>query len=390
MPKIILKKVFNHKITYFVLLLLMLAGILTISLVKSKVRVNPMVKPQSEAVSGNYQDKKNDIEIIADNLDIPWEVAFLPGKDGKSTGDILVTERPGTLLLLKNKQKIPIEGVAPIGEGGLLGLALDPEFSLNNWIYLYLTTKENGKHGNKVIRYTLEGDKLSESQTIIQGIDASSNHDGGRIAFGPDGYLYITTGDAETKNNSQNTSSLNGKILRIKSDGSIPQDNPFNNPVYSFGHRNPQGLAWDEKGQLWSTEHGRSGLQSGLDELNLIEKGTNYGWPVIQGDETKKGMARAVINSGASVTWAPSGAAYLNGYIFFSGLRGESLYRYSLVDGSLSEFFKNEFGRLRAVVAGPDGYLYITTSNRDGRGKPDKDDDKLIKINPESLTYENN
>lgn len=324
------------------------------------------------------QQLEKDTEVIVENLNIPWEVAFLPG-------EILVTERPGMLLLIKNRQKISIEGVEHVGEGGLLGLAIHPNFASNHWIYLYLTTRNSEGLMNRVERYQLDENKLSQRKVILQGIEGSVNHDGGRIAFGPDGYLYITTGDAENPESSQNINSLNGKILRVKDDGSIPSDNPFDNAVYSFGHRNSQGLAWDDKGRLWATEHGRSGILSGLDELNLIEKSKNYGWPVIQGDEKRAGMISPIIQSGPRITWAPAGAVFYDGSIFFGGLRGEALFEYKIAAKFLKKYFQGEFGRIRAVVLGPDGYLYITTSNTDGRSTPKIGDDKLIKVNPKIL-----
>lgn len=323
-----------------------------------------------------------DIEVVAENLNIPWEIAFLP------TGEMLVTERPGTLLRIGADREVvqEIEGVVHIGEGGLMGLALHPEFEENRFIYLYLTSRDETGIVNRVERYRLQGNSLSAREIILEGIEGAPNHDGGRIGFGPDGMLYITTGDAQTPSLSQDTSSLNGKILRIHADGSIPSDNPFGNAVYSYGHRNPQGLAWDGQDRLWITEHGPSGLQSGFDEINLIEAGNNYGWPEVRGDETRAGMTLPVIQSGADDTWAPAGAAYINGSVFFAGLRGASLYEAKLDGREVSEFlahFRGEYGRLRAVVAGPDGMLYITTSNTDGRGDPQAGDDKIIRVNPE-------
>lgn len=318
-------------------------------------------------------------EVVIENLEIPWEIAFLP------SGEILLTERPGRVLKIgQDKKVIEVAGVRHIGEGGLLGLALHPDFANNNFIYLYYTTQEGGQLGNKVERYKLENDALADRKIIIEGILGSSNHDGGRIAFGPDGYLYVTSGDAQQTNLAQDRNSLNGKILRVKDDGSIPTDNPFGNAVYSYGHRNVQGIAWEGDGRLWATEHG----QSAFDELNLIEKGKNYGWPTIQGDERRDGMTTPVINSGPDETWAPSGAIYFEGSIFFAGLRGETLYQAKVENGKVVELKKhlqNEYGRLRTVVLGPDGYLYILTNNRDGRGIPKTGDDKLIRINPQIL-----
>lgn len=320
------------------------------------------------------------IEIVAENLEIPWEVAFLPN------GELLVTERPGRLIKIGKERKVyEISGVRDVGEGGLLGLALHPDFENNQLIYLYLTSSDAGKIVNRVERYRLENDSLINREVILEGIAGASNHDGGRIEFGPDGFLYITTGDAQKPNLAQDINSLNGKILRVKDDGSIPPDNPFGNAVYSYGHRNVQGITWDSEGRLWATEHGRSGLLSGLDELNLIEPGKNYGWPDIQGDETREGMVAPIIHSGASETWAPAGAEFIKDSIFFAGLRGSTLYQARIENEkvtSLVKHFEDEYGRLRAVRLGPDGYLYITTSNQDGRGPPRQGDDKIIRINP--------
>lgn len=329
-----------------------------------------------------------DIEIVAEDLDIPWELVFLP--DGR----MLVTERPGNLLIIgKDRRKIPIQGVAHVGEGGLLGMALHPKFSDNHLLYLYSTTREGGTYTNRVERYRLENDQLSERTVILSGIRGSSNHDGGRLAFGPaspDSYLYITTGDAENSQSAQDKNSLNGKILRVKDDGSIPPDNPFGNAVYSYGHRNVQGIAWDDSGQLWATEHGPSGLQTGNDELNKITKGSNYGWPAIKGNQTKEGMAAPVANSGSSETWAPSGMTIYHGKILFAGLRGEAIYSYpsspyTLEIKTVKQHVKSQFGRLRTIVQGPEGYLYVLTNNTDGRGTPKPNDDKIIKVKPEAL-----
>lgn len=319
------------------------------------------------------------IKVIAQNLDIPWEIAFLPG------GDMLVTERSGILKRIGTNQKTyAVEGVQHVGEGGLLGLALHPKFAQNHLLYLYLTTSSGNGLTNRVERYRYDSDRLSNRTLIIGNIPGAANHDGGRLAFGPDGLLYITTGDAGQPKRAQDTNSLAGKILRLTDEGKAPSGNPFGSAVYSYGHRNPQGLAWDNRSRLWATEHGRSGIRSGLDELNLITKGANYGWPETEGDEQRTGMQTPIANSGPDETWAPAGLTYWDGSLFFAGLRGESLYEAKL-DGnraSLKSHLRGDYGRLRAVVLGPDGYLYISTSNRDGRGDIREGDDKIIRLNP--------
>ena len=324
-----------------------------------------------------------DIKVVTTGLNIPWEIVFIDNKT------MLVTERSGRLLKIsitgEKKTIQEVEGVVYIGEGGLLGLALHPQFKNNRWIYLYITTRSGNDTTNRVERFTFNDDSLGDRKVIIQEIPGGSIHNGGRIGFGPDGYLYITTGDAGNEVRAQDRNLLNGKILRIADDGSIPGGNPFDNGVYSYGHRNPQGLTWDNKGRLWSTEHGPSGINTGFDELNLIGKGLNYGWPKIIGDKWEPDMEVPIIQSGSTETWAPAGAVYYGGSIFFTGLRGESLYEVNISDiknPRIKAHFREEFGRLRAITIGPDGFFYITTSNTDGRGKPQLDDDKIIRINP--------
>jgi glucose/arabinose dehydrogenase len=329
------------------------------------------------------QDMKvEDFKTIATGLEIPWDIAFLP------SGDLLVTERPGRLKrILPDGQVTEITGVADTrhsGEGGLLGVAVHPKFADNGWIYLYQTITSGNTAKNRVDRYRLDGDTLVDRTTILQNIPGAIYHDGGEVVFGPDGKLYVSTGDATESALSQDLKSLSGKILRLNDDGTIPGDNPFGTAVWSYGHRNPQGLAWDGQGHLWATEHGRSGVLSGLDELNMIEPGKNYGWPVIQGEQETEGMLKPVVNSGPDYTWAPSGMAYKDGSLFFGGLRGESLYEAKLHEAPVKVLahFEKEYGRIRAVVLGPDKMLYFTTSNRDGRGDVRKDDDKIIRVNP--------
>lgn len=374
-----------HKSNYLSLIFFIILIIYGFFLFREKIKYYffaPRQKIVQEEIQPNTIPSNTDnFEIVAQNLNIPWEIAFLPA------GDMLVTERSGKLLKIGSETKIikEIEGVKHIGEGGLLGLALHPNFSLNNFIYLYSTTEDAGRISNRVERYRFSNDTLSERKVILEGIKGSVNHDGGRIAFGPDGYLYITTGDAENSHLAQDKNSLNGKILRIKDDGSIPPDNPFENAVYSRGHRNPQGLAWDKEGTLWETEHGPSGIQTGYDEINIITKGANYGWPEIRGEQSKEGFVSPIIQSGSQDTWAPAGMTYWKEKLFFAGLRGEALYEAKITKENkldLITHFKQRFGRIRAVALGPDGFMYLTTSNRDGRGQVKEGDDKIIKINP--------
>lgn len=331
------------------------------------------------------EEIKKDVEIVLTNLNIPWELSFI-AKD-----ELLITQREGEVVHynLNTKQRKIIHTFTEVnaqGEGGLLGMDLSPDFSKDRRVFFYITYKEGEKIKNKVDSYELNSDlKLVNKKNIVENIEGNFTHDGGRIEFGPDGYLYITTGDAQMPDASQITSNNIGKILRISKDGSVPKDNPFNNYVYSYGHRNAQGLAWDNNGNLWSTEHGPSGTEYGKDELNLITKGSNYGWPKITGDTKKAGLVSPKAQSGDK-TWAPGQAMFYRDSIFFVGLRGAAIYKFS-IDGTeikdQKEFFKNTWGRLRALELGPDGYIYVTTSNTDGRGLKTDGDDKLIKINPE-------
>jgi glucose/arabinose dehydrogenase len=323
--------------------------------------------------------------IVGQDLSIPWDVALLPG------GDMLVTERTGTVRRIGSRSaSMVIPSVHTAGEGGLMGIALHPDFAQNNLVYLYYTTDAGGRK-NRVVRFRLDGDRLVEDRVILDDIPSATYHDGGQIEFGPDGKLYILTGDASNPNSAQDVLSLAGKILRVNDDGSFPPDNPFNNAVWSYGHRNPQGMAWDAVGRMYAAEHGPTG-EFGLcclDEINRIEKGGNYGWPIVTGDATRAGMISPILQSGGQATWAPSGLAFANGSLYFSGLRGSKLYQAPLRDdgsiAGLHEWLSNAYGRLRAVVHGADGYLYITTSNRDGRGTVRSGDDKILRIHPDFL-----
>lgn len=364
---------------------LLIAGTLLYFKPGSKPSLNNL--PKANINTENSQDIPQ-ISVIAENLHVPWGIAFLPASQGGPDGDMLVTERLGTVRLVNSSglQAEPvanIPAVKEIGEGGLLGIALHPQFESNNYVYLYYTYDEiGGDTRNRVSRFTFKNYKLTNEKIVVDNIPGGTFHNGGRIKFGPDKFLYITTGDAENPSQAQDKNSLAGKILKVTTDGKSAPGNHFNNLVYSYGHRNPQGIVWDTNGRLWVTEHG----QSAQDELNKIESGKNYGWPVIRGNESRTGMETPVVNSNLA-TWAPAGAAIINNVIYFGGLRGSSLYSADLSQNPLEvrEHFKNEFGRVRDVVTGLDGMLYITTSNTDGRGNPQENDDKILRINPAKL-----
>jgi len=309
-----------------------------------------------------------ELEVLAKNLDTPWAIDFLPD------GIMIFTERDGKVSILDNG-KVKVVGEINVNqksESGLLGIAVDPEFVENNFIYLYYTYEE----GNRVSRFILN-DKLKNEFILLDSIPNARFHDGGRIKFGPDGKLYITTGDATNPSSAQDINSLAGKILRINKDGTIPEDNPFGNYVYSYGHRNPQGLAWNKNGKLFSSEHG----PTRNDEINIIIKGENYGWPV---ECNIKSEFINPIRCYTEFTLAPSGISFYKNDLYIAGLKGTQLRRIIFDDGYETILYEEEFfskiGRIREVVE-HNGSLYITTSNRDGRGIPKLGDDKIIRIN---------
>jgi glucose/arabinose dehydrogenase len=276
------------------------------------------------------------------------------------------------------------------GEGGLMGIALDPNYSQNHYMYVMHSYGEGNQIYNRVIRLVENNNRASIDRILLDRIPGGRIHNGGRLKIGPDKKLYITTGDSGNSALAQDPTSLAGKILRIELDGRIPADNPIiNSPVYSLGHRNPEGLAWNTKNVLYESEHG----QSAHDEINIIKPGANYGWPLVQGNEesTEVIVEKPLIHSGEE-TWAPSGIAFVNqgpwqGKLLVANLRGQQLLAMSLngngtVVKSMVSSLKNEYGRLREVIQGKDGSIYLTTSNRDGRGNPDKADDRIIRLIP--------
>ncbi|HEX9008194.1 MAG TPA: PQQ-dependent sugar dehydrogenase [Patescibacteria group bacterium] len=319
--------------------------------------------------------------IIAQNLEIPWSMVFLPD------GSLLFTERPGRVRMITSSGAVletpvfTVKDVKAFGEGGLLGIATHPDFLKNHYVYLYYTYSTNSQDTlNKVVRYSFIGNQFQNPKIIVGNIPGNVNHNGGRLKFGPDGYLYITTGDSLNPSLAQNKNALAGKILRVTDDGKPAPGNPFNNLVYSFGHRNPQGLAWDDKGQLWETEHG----PTAHDEINLIKKGANYGWPTIVGNQTAYGMETPILTSGNN-TWAPSGLLFLKPSLIFAGLRSTDLFKYDPSTKILNKYLTDKYGRLRDVVLGPDGFIYISTSNMDGRALTHLDGDKIIRVDPAGL-----
>jgi glucose/arabinose dehydrogenase len=321
------------------------------------------------------------VQTVAENLEIPWDLAFLP--DGRA----LVTERPGRVRLLSASGKLRSDPIAEVdvddsGEGGLLGLVVDPDFKKNRFVYLYRTTDS----GNEVARYRLDGDKLSEQAVVLRGVKAGVIHDGGRMRFGPDGKLYVTAGETGQAELAQDKGSLNGKILRLspqqyRGDGGRPE-------IFSLGHRNPQGLDWQPgTGRFVSNEHG----PDGDDEINFLRRGANYGWPTIRGDQGGPGLVKPVVVYPESI--APSGATFVRqegsswtGDYLIGALVGEQLRRVTIDRaGKITRneaLFQGTFGRLRTVVEAPDGSLYVLTNNRDGRGSPKEGDDRILRIVP--------
>ena len=335
------------------------------------------------------------VETFVDGLEVPWSLAFT------SPTRLLVTERPGRVRVVLNgrlegRPLAVLPDIEARGESGLMGIALAPDYASSRLLYLAYAYDTRDGPRVRIARFRDEGDRLSARTVILEGIPAAQYHAGCRLRFGPDGKLYATTGDATEGRIAQDLHSLGGKTLRLNPDGTIPPDNPFpGSPVYSYGHRNSQGLDWDPRSGLqFQTEHGPSGFDGpgGGDEVNIVEAGKNYGWPLIHHRQTHAGLEAPLLEYTPAV--APSGASFCTGALlpsfegdfFFATLRGERLIRVRLdakdrrrVEAT-EELFSGVYGRLRDVVSGPDGALYVATSNRDGRGRPRRGDDRILRV----------
>ncbi|MGI8923299.1 MAG: PQQ-dependent sugar dehydrogenase [Fimbriimonadales bacterium] len=335
------------------------------------------------------------LEAVASNLQVPWSIVFAP--DGR----ILFTERPGRIRVIEKGKLKPdplhtFKDVASASETGLMGLCLHPDFAKNHFIY---ASYANTLNSVRVVRFKETSAGLSEMKIIVDALPSAPNHAGCRIKFGPDGKLYITTGDATDRRIAQQLLSLGGKTLRVNDDGSFPEDNPFAMHaaalphIWSYGHRNAQGMDWQPgTGLMFQTEHGPSGFDGpgGGDEVNIVEKGKNYGWPTIHHTATQDGLVSPLLEFTPAEAPA-SGAFYsgdklpqFKGNFFFGCLRGEGLMRVVLDGRKVVRHEKiiTDMGRIRDVAQGPDGYLYFSTSNEDGRGRPAADDDRIMRIVP--------
>ncbi len=340
------------------------------------------------------------VEAVAGGLQVPWGFAWLPN------GDMLVTERPGRVRIIEKGQLraepvFRVPDVEPSSESGLMDISRHPQFSANGFVYLAYAYNKDGKRV-KVTRYKFDGKTFVEPKIIIENIPSAPNHAGTRARFGPDGKLYVTTGDSTDWNLAQKNDSLAGKTLRLNDDGSVPKDNPFigregyRPEIWTTGHRNAQGLAWQPgSGLMFQTEHGPSGFEGrggGADEVNIVEAGKNYGWPTIYGNKTQAGLVSPLLEY--TPACAPASGAFYNGDKFpaFKGnfflgcLRGARMIRVVL-DGrkvvKQENLLERNVGRIREIAEGPDGFIYFSTSNRDGRGSPAKDDDRIMRIVPE-------
>ncbi|MFF8176128.1 PQQ-dependent sugar dehydrogenase [Streptomyces chartreusis] len=321
------------------------------------------------------------VRTVAEGLNTPWGLAPLPDGDlfVSSRDDATITRVDGETGKKTELGEVP--GVSPAGEGGLMGLALSPDYASDHMIYAYFTSASD----NRIVRMVYDeqraaGDQLGAPDTIFKGIPKGYIHNGGRIAFGPDKMLYAGTGESGDTGLSQDKKSLGGKILRLTPEGEPAPGNPFpDSPVYSYGHRNVQGLAWDSKQRLFASEFG----QDTWDELNAIKPGDNYGWPEAEGKSDDSEFHSPLAQWGTDDA-SPSGIAYAEGSVWMAGLKGQRLWRIPLNGTEASAdpqaFLEGEYGRLRTVVAAGGDKLWLVTSNTDGRGDPKDEDDRILEL----------
>ena len=321
----------------------------------------------------NQQFSVDNKDVIATKLNVPWSIT-------KSGDTFFITERTGKIVKIDRegmiREDIQLEKPLLIyGEGGLLGMELHPDFQENGLAFAYHTYGTEDKVKNRIVTLSYDGTGWKETGVLLENIDGAIYHNGGRVKIGPDKKLYVTVGDANKPDSAQNKELLTGSILRMNLDGTIPDDNPFpDSYIYSYGHRNPQGIAWDTAtGEMYASEHG----PSAFDEINLIKKGKNYGWPIYTGDEDSEKVEAPLFHSGTD-TWAPSGIVIKNGIIYSASLRGEMVRAFDISSKQQSILWKDN-GRIRDVWKEEDS-IYFITNNTDGRGNPVPDDDQLIKL----------
>ncbi|PTJ64212.1 PQQ-dependent sugar dehydrogenase [Mammaliicoccus sciuri] len=344
---------------------------------KGKQTQNEMEHEQSQSDDNQDRKETKGIETVAQGLDTPWSIA-------KSNDVFYLSERPGKIIKIdgnkKNEQQVDLDKeVSTAAEAGLLGFVLAPDFKDSQEAYAYYTYEDNGQF-NRIVKLKLENDTWKEEEVLIDKIPSGQYHHGGRLKIGPDDKLYATTGDASDEQNAQDKDTLGGKILRINLDGSKPKDNPISNSyVYSYGHRNLQGIVWTPDGQMYASEHGNQAN----DEINEIKEGHNYGWPVIEGNEENNNMETPIFTSGSDDTWAPSGIAFKDGIIYSAVLRGEGIMKFDVEKDEMKKV-ATKYGRIRDVYIVNDD-LYFVSNNTDGRGNPSQNDDKMYKVSLSQL-----